>query len=113
MPPRAAAPASAMALQIRTGFRDFCDTLYSANDGTLLAADYPPMSYPLPARTAAPSSAAADEYRRVRAATEALCIPLACEDYVVQSMPEASPVKWHLAHTSWFFEEFVLSTYVP
>jgi ergothioneine biosynthesis protein EgtB len=84
-----------------------------SGDGTLLAADYPAMSYPLSARTAAPTGAAAEEYRRIRAATEALCIPLACEDYVVQSMAEASPVKWHLAHTSWFFEEFVLSTYVP
>jgi ergothioneine biosynthesis protein EgtB len=47
-------------------------------------------------------------YREIRAATEKLCEPLSPEDCTVQSMPEASPAKWHLAHTSWFFETFVL-----
>ena len=47
-------------------------------------------------------------YRAIRAFTENLCTPLAIEDYGVQSMPDASPTKWHLAHTSWFFETFVL-----
>ncbi|MCA1684412.1 MAG: ergothioneine biosynthesis protein EgtB [Planctomycetia bacterium] len=50
----------------------------------------------------------ADRYRLVRGTTERLCSPLEIEDYVVQSMPDASPAKWHLAHTSWFFETFVL-----
>src|SRR5438270_11495709 len=50
-------------------------------------------------------------YRAVRHRTEALCAPLTIEDHLVQSMPEASPVKWHLAHTSWFFETFVLAPY--
>jgi len=52
-----------------------------------------------------------DRYRAVRHQTEALCEPLVPEDYVVQSMPDVSPTKWHLAHTSWFFETFLLSPY--
>jgi ergothioneine biosynthesis protein EgtB len=62
------------------------------------------------------SSAEADLghcYRQVRRTTEALCEPLAIEDYGIQSMPEASPVKWHLAHTTWFFETFVLAANLP
>ena len=48
------------------------------------------------------------KYRRVRAFTEELCRPLATEDYVVQSMADVSPTKWHISHVSWFFEQFVL-----
>jgi ergothioneine biosynthesis protein EgtB len=48
-------------------------------------------------------------YQAVRRQTESLCEPLEMDDLIVQSMPEASPVKWHLAHTTWFFETFVLS----
>ncbi len=51
---------------------------------------------------------AAGRYLRVRRATLELCRHLTTEDMVVQSMPDASPTKWHLAHTSWFFERFVL-----
>jgi ergothioneine biosynthesis protein EgtB len=58
-------------------------------------------------------STLADHYHAVRRFTESLCEPLAVDDYVVQSMPDASPVKWHLAHTTWFFETFVLSRCVP
>ena len=49
-----------------------------------------------------------DRYQAVRAASEWLCEGLAAEDTVAQSMTDASPVKWHLAHTSWFFETLVL-----
>jgi ergothioneine biosynthesis protein EgtB len=51
-------------------------------------------------------------FRSVRAATMEFCRPLSAEDMMVQSCAEASPVKWHLAHTSWFFETFVLSEFV-
>jgi ergothioneine biosynthesis protein EgtB len=52
-------------------------------------------------------------YRGVRAASERLCEPLSPEDCAIQSMPDASPAKWHLAHTSWFFEVFVLERRLP
>ena len=55
----------------------------------------------------------ADVYAEVRRQTEQLCAPLAAEDFVLQSMPEASPAKWHLAHTAWFFETFVLGPSLP
>lgn len=53
-----------------------------------------------------------NRYKAVRGATLKLCAPLSPEDLMVQSCPEASPVKWHLAHTTWFFETFILSEFV-
>ncbi|HTU57855.1 MAG TPA: DinB family protein, partial [Polyangiales bacterium] len=53
-----------------------------------------------------------ERFRAVRGFSLALSEPLEAEDFVVQSMPDASPVKWHLAHTSWFFETFVLEPFV-
>jgi ergothioneine biosynthesis protein EgtB len=50
----------------------------------------------------------AARYRSIRQATESLCEPLEVEDFCIQSIPDVSPTKWHLAHTSWFFETFVL-----
>jgi ergothioneine biosynthesis protein EgtB len=50
-----------------------------------------------------------ERYSRTRQLTERLCDSLAVEDFVVQSMPDASPTRWHLAHTTWFFETFVLA----
>jgi ergothioneine biosynthesis protein EgtB len=55
------------------------------------------------------TAALADRYRAVRARSMALAAPLSAEDAMVQSMDDASPSKWHLAHTTWFFERFVLA----
>lgn len=51
-------------------------------------------------------------YEAVRRASEQFCAPLAIEDYGLQAAPETSPPKWHLAHTSWFFETFLLSEFL-
>src|SRR5262249_47207807 len=58
-----------------------------------------------------PDNDLAGTFRGVRRQTEELCRPLAIEDYGLQSMPDASPPKWHLAHTTWFFETFLLSRF--
>lgn len=54
-----------------------------------------------------------ENYRQVRAFSEELTAPLEPEDMVVQTMMEVSPTKWHLAHTAWFFETFILQKAVP
>ncbi|MDP9039144.1 MAG: ergothioneine biosynthesis protein EgtB [Acidobacteriota bacterium] len=64
-------------------------------------------------RPVSSSSALLERFRAVRARTLALVAPLSPEDMMVQSCAEASPAKWHLAHTTWFFETFVLSDFLP
>lgn len=54
-----------------------------------------------------------ERFLHVRHNTESLLVPLNDEDMVVQSMPDASPVKWHIAHTTWFFETFLLHPHQP
>lgn len=60
-----------------------------------------------------PQTALLDRYQSVRRVSEQICQPLAIEDYIVQAMPDVSPPKWHLAHTTWFFETFLLVPYLP
>jgi ergothioneine biosynthesis protein EgtB len=59
------------------------------------------------------SGALADKFRAIRRTSDVLCEPLEPEDCCIQSMPDVSPTKWHLAHTSWFFETFVLKPALP
>ena len=66
-----------------------------------------------PAATSAARENLLDRFRGCRAQTLRLCEPLNDEDHVVRSMPGCSPAKWHLAHTTWFFERFLLADRVP
>ena len=59
------------------------------------------------------ASTVRQQYQCVRALSEALCQDLLIEDYGLQAMPETSPAKWHIAHTSWFFETFLLKPHYP
>ncbi len=65
------------------------------------------------APTLADAPAALRRYAGIRAHTEDLAADLTPEDQCVQSMPDASPAKWHRAHTTWFFEQFVLRRFLP
>ncbi len=70
-----------------------------------------PSSISIPPLTRQPSLL--DRYQQVRHLSERICQPLATEDYGIQSMPDVSPPKWHLAHTTWFFETFILQPHLP
>src|SRR5262245_20116499 len=97
---RSAAPAAGGSLRPRSSRRTTMTVMPSLRD-------------PVDAQTPRSRAALLERYREVRRFTETLCAPLETEDYVVQPMPDASPAKWHLAHTSWFFETFVLKPHAP
>ncbi|MGG6296805.1 ergothioneine biosynthesis protein EgtB [Leptolyngbya sp. AN02str] len=71
------------------------------------------MVYSLPLVSRQTQLSVVEQYQLIRQLSEWLCQPLAIEDYVIQSMPDVSPPKWHLAHTTWFFETFLLVPYLP
>jgi ergothioneine biosynthesis protein EgtB len=62
---------------------------------------------------ASPVARKLEKFRHTRQMTEEICKPLAIEDYLPQPMVDVSPPKWHLAHTTWFFETFLLSRFIP
>jgi ergothioneine biosynthesis protein EgtB len=62
---------------------------------------------------AEPLAGLAERFTTVRRRSVTICSPLTPEDMMVQSCPEASPAKWHLAHTAWFFESFILREFLP
>ena len=78
-----------------------------------MSADDVPVREALTASTPLNAQAPAARYRQTRRRTEALAAPLTAEDQAAQSMPDASPVKWHRAHTTWFFETFLLTPFAP
>jgi hypothetical protein len=74
-----------------------------------MVASKPP--HPMPIAAAVERSPLADRYKWVRQMSLDLAAPLSAEDCQVQSMADASPTKWHLAHITWFFETFLLEPY--
>ncbi len=79
----------------------------SSNRGKLQQAETAARGHPTPRELLAA------RYAEVRRASEILCQPLAPDDYGLQGMPDTSPPKWHLAHTTWFFETFLLKPFLP
>jgi len=63
--------------------------------------------------TLRPTTELQRDYQQIRQQSLAICAPLEPEDYVVQPIIDVSPPKWHLGHTTWFFENFVLLNHLP
>jgi ergothioneine biosynthesis protein EgtB len=71
------------------------------------------MIHPISLTVSGRALSLSDRYQQIRLTSESICQPLAIEDYGIQSMPDVSPPKWHLAHTTWFFETFLLVPHLP
>jgi ergothioneine biosynthesis protein EgtB len=71
------------------------------------------MTYLSPSALVQTELSLVQKYQQVRRLSEQICHPLLTEDYGIQSMPDVSPPKWHLAHTTWFFETFLLMPRLP
>jgi len=71
------------------------------------------MSVPVQEKIEISRIALAERFIAIRSFSREICEPLEIEDYVVQSMPDVSPTRWHLAHTAWFFETFLLAPNLP
>ena len=71
------------------------------------------MHHPTLTALSHPTLSLTERYLQVRQLSEWIAQPLAIEDYVIQTMPDVSPPKWHLAHSTWFFETFLLIPYLP
>ena len=93
----------------------FADRVVGVTVGGVYAAFMSTVTEPpaAPARDSSASSLLRERYRNVRAFSDAIAAPLEVEDQVVQTMPDVSPTRWHRAHTTWFFETFVLKASQP
>src|SRR5260370_24625154 len=91
----------------KTAARNECGAPSETRNLTRRGFDMPHTTTAPAAPLTTPASSILERYRAMRATTEMLVEPLEIEDMVVQATPDTSPPRWHLAHTTWFFETFV------
>jgi len=94
--------------QLLTRYETVHRTSATTGEPTVTITPRPSGSIAGPSNSSARAASLLLQYRQVRSLSRQLCEPLCAEDCVIQSMPDVSPVRWHLAHTTWFFETFLL-----